>query len=512
MWYAKAPVRRIAKTLGISRKSVNRAIAQHQQARAGAPARPPRESQSVLDKFRDDIAALLARYPAITAVRLHQELGALGFQGGYSTVRDYLRPLRRPTLQPVRRFETAPGVQAQMDYSPYDIDFSAEGRRRVHAFSYILGFSRRQYVRFVDCQDSSTTIREHIRAFTHLGGLAAHCLYDNMKVVVTGRDGAQPIYNTRFLAFATYYGFQPVACRPFRPQTKGKVERPFDFLEKNLLNARSFTGLDHLNEVTAWWLAEVSDLHLHRTTGKTPLELHSQELPHLLPLPEKPYDSAEVLYRSVNSEGYIPYRQNFYSVPWQLIGQLLPVRITETELLVYDPQIDQIARHPLVAPAQTGQRLTHKNHLPGPDLVRGRQLLRQRFEQLGGPSADFFDQLLRTRRYGKDEAQRILALLATYRPEDLAKAVERAALYRAFSLPAVERILGALASPRPALESIDAKAREHLDELLRQDPVPPRSTADYQPLLDSENDPAATPAAEDSPADPPDDPSEGENQ
>jgi transposase len=488
MWYGKASRRRIAKTLGVSRKSVNRVIKEHEQARAGTIPKRARQPQSVLDPFREDITALLARYPDITVVRLHQELGTLGFKGAYSTVRDYFRQFRIPETKPVIRFETAPGVQGQMDYSPYDIDFTAEGRRRVHAFSYLLGFCRRQYARFVESQDSPTTIREHIRAFTHLRGLAASCLYDNQKVVVIGRDGELPIYNTRFLAFATYYGFQPVACRPFRPQTKGKVERPFDFLEKNLLNARSFTTLDHLNEVTAWWLANVADVRQHRTTGKTPLELYEQERPHLLPLPEKPYDTAEVVYRSVNSEGYISYRQNFYSVPWQRIGQLLPVRITENQLIVYGPEIAEIARHELLSATQSGHKRTDKNHLPGPDLRRKQELLRQRFEELGRESAVFFDQLIRTRRYGKDEAQRILALLATYRQEDLRLALERASHYRAFSLSAVERILAALAEPRPALESVDHQARQHLDELLRQDPVPPRSTADYQQLLDSQND------------------------
>src|SRR3989442_10125933 len=178
MWYGKASRRRIAKTLGVSRKGVNRVIREHEQARTGTLPSRKRQPKSVLDPFQDQIAALLARYPDITAVRLHQELGRRGFQGAYSTVRDYFRPFRTPDTKPVRRFETGPGVQAQMDYSPYDIDFTAEGRRRVYAFSYILGYSRRQYVRFVESQEFSTTVREHIRAFTHLGGLAAHCLYD----------------------------------------------------------------------------------------------------------------------------------------------------------------------------------------------------------------------------------------------------------------------------------------------------------------------------------------------
>ena len=486
MWYGQASRRRIAKTLGVSRTSVDRVIDAHEQARAGGLAIQKRQPKSVLDPFQDNITAFLARYPDITVVRLHQELSSLGFKGSYSTVRDYLQQLRPPGRKPVVRFETGPGVQAQMDYSPYEIDFTAEGRRRVHAFSYILAFSRRQYVHFVESQDFATTVREHIRAFTHLGGLAAHCLYDNMKVVVTGHDGEQPVYNARFLAFATHYGFQPVACRPRRPETKGKVERPFWFIETNLLNARSFTGLDHLNETAAWWLANVSDTHPHRTTGKTPLELHQQELPHLVPLPEKPYDTAEVLYRTVNSEGSISYRQNFYSVPWQRIGQFLPVRITENQLIVYGPDIAEIARHELLPLTASGQKRVNKDHLPGPDLRRKQELLRQRFEELGSEPAAFFDQLIRARRCGKDEAQRILGLLATYRHQDLRAALERANRYRAFSLSAVERILAASAEPRTALESVDAEARQHLDQLLRENPVAPRSTGDYQNLLDSE--------------------------
>src|SRR5207247_9414952 len=125
---------RIAKRLGVDRKPVPKIIAEHEQARAGAPPKKGRLRKSLLDPFQDNIVQLLERYPEITAVRMLEELRRLGFSGAHSIVRDHLRQLRRQPRKLVRRFETGPGVQAQMDYSPYDIDFTAEGKRRIYAF------------------------------------------------------------------------------------------------------------------------------------------------------------------------------------------------------------------------------------------------------------------------------------------------------------------------------------------------------------------------------------------
>ncbi|HKM81022.1 MAG TPA: IS21 family transposase, partial [Candidatus Acidoferrum sp.] len=185
-----ASMRRIAQSLRISRRTVKRALDQIEQVRgAGStpgPAQPRTRRGSQLDAHAGAITDLLARHPDITTQRIHEELRRLGYQGSYSLLSQRVRALRpRPVVQPVRRFETAPGEQAQMDYSTYDIDFTIEGRRRVYAFSYVLGYSRRQYLHFVESQDLATTIRQHIRAFEHLRGVAATCLYDNMKVVVS---------------------------------------------------------------------------------------------------------------------------------------------------------------------------------------------------------------------------------------------------------------------------------------------------------------------------------------
>src|SRR5260370_27075814 len=310
-------------------------------------------------------------------------------------------------------------------------------------------------------------------------------VYDNLKVVVKGYADGVPLYNPRFLAFATHYGYRPQACRPYRPQTKGKVERPFHYLEINLLNGRTFRTLAHLNEVAAHWLANVADLRVHGQTKKTPRELHAQERPHLIALPAQPYEIDPVCYRVVGVEGDILYRQNRYSVPWQHIGRTLPVRITETHVIIYDPHVVECARHELFPRQVTSQCRTCKTHRPPTEDPRQRLApLQQRFGELGDVGRRFLEALLGTDRERTDQAQRLLALLAGYRRVDVLAALERAVRYRACSYDAVERILAAQAKPKSTLETLADEQRPHLQALLGDTPVPPRPLTDYRALFE----------------------------
>jgi len=486
-WQAGQSMRSMARTLGVSRYAVKRTIEGVQRAREGkAPAAARPRKSPLLDPYDETMRRLLERYPRITAIRMMEELRREGYQGGYTILRQRLQRLRvRAAAKPVQRFETEPGRQAQMDWAVYTLDFTVEGRHRVNLFSYVLGCSRRQYLRFTDSQDFETTIREHVRAFEYLGGVAAECLYDNMKVVVDRIEDDEPVYNARFLSFATHYGFRPKACRVRRPQTKGKVERPFHYVETNLLNGRTFTSLEHLNEITAWWLEHVADVRLHREIKKTPLEAHAEELPHLLPLPEHAYDTARVVYRVVDVEGMVSFQNNAYSVPWRLIGQTLPLRITEQELIAYDGQLNEVARHPLLERGRRGRRVVQAAHRPADNRRQHLEQLRQRFDELGETAKRFFDGLVETQSQVNSQAKKTLALLSLYHRRDMLAAMERAVRYRAFSWKSLERILAVRARPKTAAESL---SDSHPSPLTDDDPVAPRSTSEYQHLLFDETD------------------------
>ena len=281
------------------------------------------------------------------------------------------------------------------------------------------------------------------------------------------------------------------ACAAARP--KAKWNALSIYVETNLLNGRTFRSLEHLNEVTAWWLAEVADVRVHRETKQRPLDRHAEELPHLIPLPAASYHVAVVDYRVVNVEGDIVYRQNLYSVPWRHIGQALPVRITETELIVYGPKVDEVARHRLFPHGVTRQRSVLPEHRPSAEPRQTEAMLRERFAELGPNATRFLDGLLAAQRYGRLQAVKVLALLATYARPDLAGRPGTGRPLWRYSLNAVERILAVQAQPKSMLDILADQDCERLASHLTDNPVLPRPTTDYPQLVEEPTDHGSPP-------------------
>ncbi len=438
---------------------------------------------SKLDPFEDQIKALFKDFPKITGQRVFEELRNGGYTGGISILRERLRSLRPlPKKSPVVRFETEPGLQGQMDWSPYTIDFTGTGKTKVNCFSYILGFSRRQYIDFTPRRDFFSLIRRHKDAFSHYGGVPRHCLYDSEKTVVLRWEAGQPVFNPAYAAFITHYHCRPIACQRGRPKTKGKIERPFQYIEKNLLGGRKFRDLNDLKSCAVWWLREKSDLHIHDTTGRPPLELFlEQEQETLQPLPHHPYDCGEVFLRVCNIEGYIEFETNHYPVPYEYVADILTMKATEHEIMIYSAELALLVRHKRLVAGSVIK--VDGTSIHGPLKVRyGLEPVRDQFIAIGEHSRDFLAGL--KEKHPKNcgfHARYILRQKENYHCEDIDKAMAHACHYHAYDCKAVERILKAKSVHRTLEELRNKKAAAELRNALPQ--IQQRSLEAYSTLL-----------------------------
>jgi len=479
-------IRELCRQFHLGRNTVRRILRAHARRRDdGHEVLTKRlRRASKLDGFDPEIKKLLEKYPDITGLRIYEELKEAGYGGGISILRERLKKLRPPKREPVIRFETEPGQQGQMDWSPYTIPFTRTGKSQVQCFSYILGFSRRQYINFTLHRDFYTLIRRHQDAFQYYGGVPKECLYDNEKTVVLRWECGRPVFNPAFTAFITHYHCKPIACRQGRAETKGKIEAPFKYVEGNLLNGREFQDLEDLRAIARWWLKEKSDLHIHDTTRHAPLELFSQE--RLQPLPPHPYDSSEVALRVCDPDGFIQFETNYYSAPSEHIADILSLKATDQEILIYSPELELIAQHQRY-PAGLGQRVENPDHFKTKRVRYGLEPVREAFLELGEMAEAFLKGL--TERHPRNcgfQARYILRMKEHYQSEAIHRAMEHAIRYQAFEARAIERILRAKAIPR-TLESVrNERARQELQKALPK--ITQRPLDQYSELLREEND------------------------
>jgi len=478
-------IRELCRQFQLGRNTVRRILRAHARRRdMGHDVLTKRlRRASKLDGYEQQIQKLLEKYPEMTGLRIYEELKEMGYAGGISILRERLKKLRPPKREPVIRFETDPGQQGQCDWSPYRIAFIRSGKSQVQCFSYILGFSRRQYIDFTLYRDFYTLIRRHQDAFQYYGGVPKECLYDSEKTVVLRWECGRPVFNPAFTSFITHYQCKPIAIRG-RAETKGKIEAPFKYVEGNLLNGRDFQDLEDLRATARWWLKEKSDLHIHDTTRHSPLELFSKE--RLQPLPLHPYDCSEVALRVCNADGFIEFETNLYSAPSENIADILSLKATEQEILIYSPEMDLIARHERY-PAGLGKRVENPDHFKTKKMRYGLEPVREAFLAMGEMAEVFLKGL--TERHPRNcgfQARYILRMKEHYQSDDIHRAMEHAIRYQAFEAKAIERILRAKAIPR-TLESVrNERAREELQKTLPK--ITQRPLEQYSELCRKDND------------------------
>jgi transposase len=486
-------VRAIARALGVGRNQVRKILAANAAGRSGetAPSAlppPPATRPSMLDEHEGFIAALLARFPDITAQRVYEELCArqdVAFDGGYTIVKEQVRALRpRPVVEvstPVD--EPEPGKVAECDWATITIEFRNRTKRKLQIFGYTLAYSHRRYYRVYDRPDFFSLLDGHVEAFDHLEGVAQECKYDGQKTVVLRWEGQQPIYNPRFIAFATYYLFRPRACRPFHPNDKPHVELSFRSLRISFFNGRDFHDLDDLKAQLARWMTGIDDERPQRKKQRrTPAELHAEEQPHLVARPRHAYDTARVVYRVCDLEGFVAWEGNRYSLPVENVTELLPVRVTQTEIFVYAQNLKLVARHEL-RPRGAGEDVVAPGHRPKPDRGPGLDLLRVAYHDLGDAAADFLTALERSQpRSAAYHARQILAFRERYQTDDVLAAMDHARQYGAFEYRAVERILVARAAPRRLDEYVAEATEKKLAAIVRQSRTEPRDLSAYDAL------------------------------
>lgn len=358
----------ISRELDLDRKTVRSCLQQ-------ASWRPYKraEAGSLLDAHRDWLAER-AQQVNYSARILWQELRSQhGFRGSYVIVRRAVVPLRLAASVASltqRRFETGPGEQAQCDWGQITVRLG-EVRAEIQIFVMTLGYSRRGFAQGFMRQRMPDLLAAHEAAFAHFGGRCEFLLYDRMRTVVLGTSEGRPRLNPTFAAFASYWGFTPRLCQPYRAQTKGKVESGVKYVKRNFVPGRTFRDLDDFNSQLAAWQVEIADLREHGTTHQRPIDRFVDEAQALAPTAgHASFLQAMVRERVVADDWLVSIDGNRYSVPFGLIGKTVQV-VREGGSWVMRHRGAVVAQHTVLA--GRAQLSVRPEHGPGAAARNARQ-------------------------------------------------------------------------------------------------------------------------------------------
>jgi transposase len=424
----KLSYREIARLIGVSHHTVKTAL-----ERDG----PPCYQRAVapnphLDPFREVIFEM-ANVKRFRGSRILEEIRSKGYTGGKTAVYRLLSQLKIESAKECTPYETPPGRQSQFDWSPYTVLIGGM-LTQVVVFSYINGFSRFQVFDGSLSQDQGAVFEAMENGFAQSGGVPHQVQTDNAKVFVKNASRTNFQWNQRYLHFCGHYGFEPSRSLPGHPWSKGKVEKPFQYLETHFIAGASFVDmLDFLTKLKEF--QHKVNSRVHATIKTAPEELISKDREAFSALPATRYVGVKEETRKVTSDCLISYGGSRYSVPWPFATKHVWVRLSKGYFLeVYSQANALVACHKLSL--KSGAVVIEKSHYRTPastsaSIQRLRLVFRERF-----PNHELFlEKLLAQKRINsRYHLSEILQIAHLYGHDDFALALDACLEYNVFSV------------------------------------------------------------------------------
>jgi len=435
--------------------------------------------KSQCDGYRETIEKKLDQ--GLSVKRIHQDLKTdFGFEGGYHSVRRFVRQLGKKAPVPFRRMETAAGEEAQIDFGTGAWVIGDDGkRRRPWMFRIVLSHSRKAYSEVVDRQTSDNFIAAIENAFHYFGGVPKRLVIDNLKAAVKRADWYDPEIHPKLQSFANHYGTVFVPTKPYTPEHKGKVESAVKYAKNNGLKGHTFKSLAEQNEHLLHWEETVADTRIHGTTKKQVRKQFEAEQSTLQTLPRDRFAMFHESRRTVSRDGHLEVDKAFYSAPPEYIGRRVWVRWDARLIRVFNDRWEQIALHSKCEP---GRFRTDSSHIPAEKITtieRGTDALLRRIASIGPHTKAWSESVIAARgAQGIRVLVGLKALAGKHTSADLEAACETALTYGAHRLRSIRNLL-----QRPA-----AKKQQQLSFIEEHPIIRPLSDYSIKSLNDFRKD------------------------
>jgi hypothetical protein len=327
------------------------------------------------------------------------------------------------------------------------------------------------YLEFTVSQTMEHFLACHQHAFDAFGGVPQKIMVDNLKSAVLSRIiGRAPVFNPKYADFADHYGFTITPCNVGKGNEKGRVENAVGYVKKNFLAGLDIPDFAAMEPAARIWQNTISNVRIHGVTRQKPVDLMETERPYLNPLPSHPFDIATVTQVRASSQFRITIDANRYSVPAEYAGTLLTLKTYPDRLCVY-LQDKLVARH----------SRSYDRHQDIEDPDHPKELLAQRkkardqkifmqFLALSPKAVTYWKNLEQRRMNPKHHVRKIVALSEIYGSDAVARAMEDAFVYQAFSSEYIANILEQRARLKPEPGALHLTRREDLLDLTVEQP------------------------------------------